>query len=173
MERDPATETEQAQAAELLGGSRDPGGVRGDFVAVLEQSMKTLKATLMITRTHGRDDDKPMHVIVTDEISGCRVLELNMEMAEFCKALTSSNGEAEMEYYDSAAIGMKAETKTEVIPFDCFERNESEIDNVLRQWEVDGWKARRSDMTNHHRRAKDGQSVVFFRHVNPETGKPV
>jgi hypothetical protein len=134
-----------------------------------------LEATLLITCSHGGDDDKLMHLVVTDEISGCRVCELYMRLDEFAKALMSSQGKATMEYFPKAPIGMKAENKTELVPFDMYKsgRSEKAITEALRPFEIDGWVARRSDMTNGHYQVKGGQRVVFFRHVNPETGAPI
>jgi hypothetical protein len=146
----------------------------------LELKMKKLAATIIIARTAGGDDDKPMRIEINDEISGCRVLTLAMRLDEFAKALTSSQGAAEMEWYDNAPIGMKAENKTEIVPFDMYKGRESErkITEALKGWEVDGWKARRSDMINGHctvkiKEGERSQRVVFFRHVDPETGKPI
>lgn len=78
-----------------------------------------------------------------------------------------------MMFYGNSRIGMEAQSKTEDVPFDWTTRGEAAINKALKPFEVDGWKARRSDMTNHHYTTDMGQQVVFFRHVNPETKEPI
>jgi hypothetical protein len=141
---------------------------------MIKGTRKILKATLQISRASGgRYDEKPMHITVTDELSGCRVCELYMRLDEFTKALMSSEGKASMEYYTNAPIGMKAENKTEVVPCEFTVYGDENIDAALKPFEVDGWKARRSDLSNHHYSVKGGQKVTFFRHVEVETEETV
>ena len=133
-----------------------------------------LAGSVIISRCSGSAvDDTPIHITVDDEISRCRVLEIYMSLEEFAKAITGSYGDAKIEHFPKSPIGMKAENKTEIVPFDSYQDKEKDINAALKPFEVDGWKARRSDMTNGHCRVKNGQRVVFFRHVDPKTDKPV
>ena len=138
---------------------------------------KKLAGTIQISRASGGiRDDMPVHITISDESSGCRVLEIYMSLEEYAKATFSSQGQCVIEHYPNGCfIGMKSENKTEIVPFDMFKdgRAEGAIDAALKPFEIDGWKARRSDMTNGHDRVKGGQKVVFFRYVNPETGEPI
>lgn len=96
-----------------------------------------------------------------------------MRLDEFASALTSSSGEAEMEWWPHAPIGLKAENKTEDVPINVSPYGNAEaVAAALSPFEVDGWRARRGDMGNGHYRTKTGYHVVFFRHVYPETGEP-
>lgn len=132
----------------------------------------TLAAHVIISRSYG-NDDKPMHLMVTDDISGCCVVELYMRLDEFAKALTSSHGSAEMHWYSKSPIGMKAEHKTENVPFEgSAHGNPTAVAAALEPFEINGWKARSSDMGNGHRRTLTGYSVTFFRHVDAVTGEP-
>lgn len=138
---------------------------------------KTLAATVQMCRSQGSRNAIPMHITITDKISGCRVCEVWMALDEFTKALTSSQGAAQMEWFSDAPIGMKAENKEEFVPFTndntYGEGSEERIAKALAPFEVDGWTARHGDMGNHHRGSDaTGYRVVFFRHVDPETGEP-
>jgi len=115
-----------------------------------------------------------MHIIVEDDTSGARVLELWMSLEEFAKALTSSYGEAEMEIYRQAPIGKKRENKDEIIKVgrNPWERDEAKLKALITPYEVDGWKGDISDLTNWHRRVGDGLQRVGFRRyveINEET----
>lgn len=136
---------------------------------------ESLSGTVQISRASGGTiDHTPIHIEIQDEISHCRVLDIYMSFEEFAKALTSSIGKADIRHFPDSPIGMRAESKTEIVPFESgYPAAESDITKALKPFEVDGWKARRSDMTNHHHRVSGGQKVVFFRHVNPKTGEPV
>ena len=146
-----------------------------EVVQVIVKGSKLLPATVQISRTSGRDDDRPMRITIQDTTSGCYVCELCMSLAEFATALTSSQGEAQMRWFPNSPIGMKKENKEEFVPLsgDSLKR-ESQYAAALKLFEVDGWEARRGDMGNSHRGSDThGYRVVFFRHVDPETGKPV
>jgi hypothetical protein len=147
--------------------------------AVLKGLMKskTLACTVQIARAMGGKADKmPMHITITDVISGCRVCEIYMPLGEFALAITSSQGKGEMEFWPKAPIGMKAQSKEEIVPFKpvTHKRNEQEVKAALSPFEIDGWRASESDLFNHYRVAGAGkQRVTFFRHVDPETDEPV
>ena len=138
--------------------------------------MRKLSGKITICKTLGRDD-KPINIDINDEISGCRLVNIRMSLEDFADALTGRGWvPVEMEVNLDGPIGMKAENKTEIVPFNCFSKDsesEKAISKALKPFEVDGWRARREDMTNGHWRTDQGQRVVFFRHVDPETGKPV
>lgn len=115
-----------------------------------------------------------MHITIEDKISGCRVLEIYMSLEEFAKALTASYGEATIEHFPNSPVGKKHEHKTEVVPIpkkDEFHlRNKPErVKELLKPFEVDGWRGNTSDMTNHHCFVPNkGQSVGFHRYVDIE-----
>ena len=136
-----------------------------------------VKGILQISRASGGQADKqPMHITITDEISGCRVCEMFLALDEFTKGLTSSQGIGTLEIFPHAPWGMKPEHKTVFIPYTgptYGKGSEAKIAEALAPFEINGWKARKGDMGNHHRGGPEGYNVVFFRHVDPKTGEPV
>lgn len=139
--------------------------------------MKKLSGKITISKTMGRDES-PVFIQIDDEISGCRFVQINMTLENFAEAMFGRGWiPCSLEVNLDAPIGMKAEHKEEIVPFNCWssgKNQEDAISKALSPFEIDGWSARRSDMTNGHCRAGDkGQRVVFFRHVDPENGLPV
>jgi hypothetical protein len=129
--------------------------------------VKILKGKIIISRASGgQADDKPIHISIEDDLSGCRVLDIYMALDEFAKSITASYGAADIQHFPMSPIGKKVENKSEIVPFNWTLRtSKEEEDAALAPFEVDGWKARRSDLTNHHCRTNKGQRVVFFRYV--------
>ncbi len=117
------------------------------------------------------------HLYVTDEISGVRFFDCHMSADQFADFMSNREAQVEGEVSALHVVGMKAENKTEIVPFDWSGKGANQspkIRKALKPFEVDGWKARVSDLTNHHCRVSAGkQRVVFFRHVDPKTGEPV
>lgn len=122
-------------------------------------------------------------VRIDDDSSGIRVLEVKLSLEEFAYALMS-HGYIECEYdanYRNAAyFGSEVAVKSEEVPFDMYsstasKRSEGAIAKALAPFEVDGWEARRSDMTNGHCRVKGSaeplQRVVFTRFMR--NGEPI
>ncbi len=138
--------------------------------------MKQLTGRITISKVSGNDKN-PVYIQIDDVASGCRLLQVNLTLEDFARAVLGQGWiPCSLEANLTGPIGMKAENKEETVPFDCFEsgsRLEKNISKALLPFEVDGWKARRQDMTNGHCRTSDGQRVTFFRHVNPENGEPV
>jgi len=135
--------------------------------------MTKLPANLIISRSSSSHGPDLMHISVSDERSGCRLVELNFSLEEFCKALTSSYGKGEMEYYENCPVGKKRVSKTEFIvqPKRTFDANKDAkiAATALSPFEVDGWKGDYSDLWNHHNKTVDGrQFVKFHRYVDWE-----
>jgi len=136
--------------------------------------MKKLKGSLSIGRTSGGSaisEKHPVRIEVTDELSHCRVIEIRLSISDFADALFGRGyTPCHVELNTSNVIGMKAENKTELVPFDMYHGRSPElIAKVLKPFEVDGWRAREGDMLNGHCSVQDKgkryQRVVFFRHV--------
>ena len=117
--------------------------------------MRKLPCSLVVSRSSGRDDDQEVHLQLTDEVSGCRVLEVNMSLAEWAKATFSSSGSGTMEIYDAAPLGKKREVKEELVPVPEFSSGDKGwADAALKTFEVDGWVGRKDDLFNHHKRVE-------------------
>lgn len=137
--------------------------------------MKDLKGTIHIARIYGGDESAPICIEIVESNSGAEAISVRLDLAEFAEAITGKGRcSCVIDYFnDSGVIGMKAEHKTEIVPVPPFgERSDGWEDKALAPFEVDGWSARRADITNSHRKVKGGQAVVFFRHVR-EDGSPI
>lgn len=122
--------------------------------------MKKLPARVLISKPLNHDF---FSITVTDERSGYQVCEVELSLESFAKALANQEVKGEATWRGVDHIGWEAQNKTE----------DGVTEDNLYKFEVDGWKARMGDLGNHHRRyGGGGHSVVFFRHVHPETGEP-
>ena len=139
----------------------------------------SLEGAISIGRTSGgpNEDATPVRIEITDELSRTRVIDIRMSLEAFADALMGHGFRpCSITFNDTGTVGMKGENKTELVPFDMYggsRSDEERIKKALAPFEVEGWRARSSDMTNGHcSTTKDGkrhQSVVFFRHVPVES----
>lgn len=127
---------------------------------------KLLKGKVRISRwTGGGNPHTGITISLVDEISRSQCVEIHLTIEALGMCLTQSEQECEFEWRPDV-VGMTVENKTEVVLYDCTNKDQKVLDKALAPFEVDGWKARRSDMSNHHRRTPSGeQRVVFLRHV--------
>jgi hypothetical protein len=135
-----------------------------------------IKVGMCCSSTSGGSDDRVFHLAVRDESSGVEFLDVNMTCEEFSMMLTAHHtGGIEADVRGLDRIGMALETKEVQVPFDFYKagigvERESHIMAALAPFEVDGWTARKSDMTNHHRTTGKGfQRVAFSRNVPKES----
>ena len=127
-----------------------------------------MKGSISIHRVYSSHEDDRIRVEITDELSRTRFVSFETDLENFAKALM---GQREVDGTFSIAginlIGMIAENKTEIVkcqpPWN--EETKKEANVALKKYEVDGWKARRGDIDNHHNFRKGGVEVVFSRHV--------
>ncbi len=136
--------------------------------------MITLRGSLSIGRTSGRDDN-PIRIELIDEDAACTVVQIRMSLLEFAECITGKGHcDCVFEFNDSGVVGKQAQSKSELVPIPSYPRDKGDWEKkALAPFEVDGWKARESDISNHHcwSREKSGQEyqrVVFFRHVPKE-----
>jgi hypothetical protein len=137
--------------------------------------VKTLDARVTITR-NSRDE---IWIYIQDYRASANIVEVKMTTEAFALAVTGLGSvEATAEFNDSGNVGMVAQNKTEMVPIPSSGKTrggEWEA-KALAPFEVNGWRARSGDISNHHRwsRDKNGQewqSVVFFRHVTVEAAE--
>ncbi len=132
--------------------------------------MKKLEGLLTISRPQGSQQGEVISIEVKDERAGCRVVRVTIGLAEFAECLTGhAFVKCALEVDDTGRVGKIRENKTEIIPplGNTYSRDEDLITEALAPFEVDGWTADRSDMTNGHRSTPRGQSVGFIRYVDP------
>lgn len=128
-------------------------------------------------------DRQGSQISIDDDSSGVRVIEINLGLEDFAYALMG-HGYITCEYtgnFENADLfGSEVAVKSEEVPFDMHVMNskakdEAAITAALKPFEVDGWVARRDDMTNGHCRvrgsAKPLQRVVFTRFLR--NGEPI
>lgn len=132
------------------------------------------------------DGKSRAYVEITDRISGCVILEAELTFDDYATGILRNMHSVPcvVELSDSENIGKKAEHKHEVVWVPEFNYKlgpdgNQEIPKVVTtavaEFEVDGWKARRSDCCNHHnwvrkdppRKNMKGHwmNVTFFRWV--------
>jgi hypothetical protein len=93
---------------------------------------------------------------------------------QFAQMVTAMSTTGVAEYQGMDRVGLRAEHKTELVPFDCFTQRDdtAAADAALAPFEVDGWSATRNDLVNSHRCVRDGgtraQRVMFHRHVHDD-----
>lgn len=137
-----------------------------------------LKGTLSISRISGGGEADEIRVTVRDESSGIEFVEARMSLEQFAQTMFGSReSECSFTLRGVDLVGSIAENKTELVPYDLFkDRSEKAQAKALKPFEVDGWVARGTDISNNHYRTEVGgkphQAVVFFRHVTKE-GKPL
>lgn len=128
--------------------------------------MKKLTGEVRLVRVTGSADF--FSIQVTDKKSGLRVVEVQIRPEDIGNFVSTLAAQCEILYDDSGKLGLRREIKEEPVNLPP-SGAALETDEVLADYEVDGWKARRQDVTNPHRQfAKDGQwyaTVLFERHV--------
>lgn len=139
---------------------------------------KRMKAEIIQTAPQG-DGAADVTITLTDEESHIQFLEIHMTLEEFGRMLHSpTHAECEFTLHHTKHLGWKAENKSVCVPLPSqsigYRLTEEDQDAILAPFEVDGWRARRDDLTNFHRRVRQGDEhcalVTFFRHVPPEEG---
>lgn len=120
---------------------------------------------ITIGRT-GYKEGEAIHIRLEDDSSHIAFLDVYLSLEDFAKTLTNSYMDCEYELRGIQNVGKKLETKTENVPLnDPYMTTDEARLEALKPFEVDGWKARESDISNHHRYQKDSISVTFSRFV--------
>jgi hypothetical protein len=133
-----------------------------------------LKGKISIGRLYGGGEPEVI-VQIIDDATRVHFVEGRLSLLEFAQVITGQ-GEVpiELEVRGLDLLGKRREHKTAFVPFDSKyipdeTKRQKAIDKALKPFEIDGWKARREDMENHHRyerdRGVDGYRVNFVRFV--------
>lgn len=136
--------------------------------------MKQLSGKLSINRITHSDRKGTIRITLTDEASSCQAVEIEIGLGEFADCLTGlGHVGCSFEWNDSGVIGSFHQHKEESIPYPSFRRDDTEaLTTYLAPYETDGWRARRGDVFNGHRRSQGMVSVTFTRYVD-EKGEPI
>ena len=132
--------------------------------------MKKLAGKISIVRSSsGRESW--IEIEVGDAVSGCRLVDVKMELETFAEALFGRGYcECQLEYFDQCPVGQRREVKTEVVDASGLDwrKDTNEAERVLAPFEVDGWKGTVDDLYNHHRGPVNARRVGFVRFVGVE-----
>ena len=137
---------------------------------------KVLPGKINITRPiDPRVDYEYISITIQDYLSHGEIVEVKVPLEQFSKAITGqAYQDCEVHYPPQKNIGKVRENKSEFVPFDSpnYKVTEEELNEALKPFEVDGWKGRREDLTNHHNRGNlgglDGYNVVFVRYIEKD-----
>ena len=129
-----------------------------------------LPGNISINRVTGGGEAE-IWISLEEETSGIQFARFKMTLENFAKVITSQSCiEGTLELIGLDKLGWKAENKTEIIsaPSGMSDKGKKEAEQAVKTLEVDGWRARKGDVTNHHCWKGNTVSVVFFRHVKPD-----
>ncbi len=120
-----------------------------------------------------------IHLQIEDVLSGCRIADLEMNVEDYGHAISGLAGQpCRMKLYPKSweLLGRTRENKTEDVCIPGIsggQRTPTEerlVEEAVKPFEVDGWKADTRNVGNHHYwRRDDVWSVMFFRYVSAET----
>lgn len=126
---------------------------------------KTVRATIVQTAPSGADHD--VSIRCEDKVSGITFIEIQMTVEQFGKMLHAPTlADCTVILRGTDKLGWAHESKVEHVVAPYSVKN-ADKDEILAPFEVDGWRARRSDLGNGHRRRGNGFAVVFTRLVPP------
>lgn len=133
-----------------------------------------LQGSLSITCPRGGDTDY-IEIALFDKSSGVEFATARIELASFAEALV---GLAHVDCrFDLRAemVGKRREHKEEIVPYKDgwvdYNERETVAREVLKSYEIDGWRGRADDLFNQHRHGQNGYRVTFVRYVDAEEGK--
>ena len=135
-----------------------------------------LRGYVRIGKFSTNDDRYPtgqgFSITIIDELSGAHICDVNMTIEAFGTAI-NSQADCVFELRPQLA-GKRHEHKTEVVTisstvekigYDKRRDAHPAIDKLFAPYEIDGWKARREDIWNAHRRKGNTAEVTFDRYV--------
>jgi hypothetical protein len=125
-----------------------------------------MNGKITISRTTSNREPDFIRLRIEDDSSGVNFLDIRMSLENFAKVITGFGYiDCEFELY-AQNVGMTSESKTEIVPLkDKYFATDEQRQEALKPFEIDGWKARQSDIKNHHNYSNEGIKVVFTRFV--------
>jgi len=139
--------------------------------------MKRLDGSVRISRVQGRQEGDRIEIVVQDSNARCEAITIILTAEEFGDALSNIGSKCKFEFNDSGVVGTIGQNKEEIVEVEDTRPSIIGENAALKLWEVDGWKARHGDISNHHNWISHNmtgwhkQKVVFFRNVKDETNE--
>lgn len=135
---------------------------------------KLLPGKVSISRVHSSHDGVSHHgdymnITIVDENSGVEFVDVQVDIKTFMDVLTGlARQPCEFELRLPELVGMVKEGKSELVQKPGWNATDEEIDEILIPFEVNGWRAARDNIKNHHNYRGDKVQVSFSRYVAPE-----
>lgn len=111
------------------------------------------KAELSINHVKTQCDGDYISIHIVDETSLAAYVNVQVPLEVFAKALVGLAGQrVSCMWKNMDLLGMKREWKEEVIivPLSYEDRTDDECRELLKPYEIDGWKGKTRDLGNHH-----------------------
>ncbi len=128
--------------------------------------MKNLQGKLTITKVTSSSKPDYVSLVIEEDKSHCRVIQIKISLEQFAKALFAfASRPCEIEFFNDAGnIGMTHEIKHEIIrqPARKGLASEDEFAAQLAPFETEGWVGRVSDLNNHHNMTEDANCYTVF-----------
>ena len=142
--------------------------------------MKQFPGTIRASCVSSNVEDDRIVLEIHDVKSGVVLMKVSMTYAEYgVLAAGGRSTDCELTLFRTDLAGATRETKTEAVDINKYGYSHEKADakKAVAPFEVDGWKARISDVFNGHRSFNKGDrrfsNVVFVRFVDSETGQPI
>jgi hypothetical protein len=135
--------------------------------------VSSIKGQLTIGRVRSSTDpDGWVEIWFRDADACCEFATFKISPKDFADAIMGlgyAPGTIEIRGLD--VVGMKSENKVEAIPAEHPYGDKKKLallQAAVKEFEVDGWRARDSDLENHYSYKRGCVHVAFFRHVPKE-----
>ena len=140
-----------------------------DTTPTLRRPPSIAPGKMTISCPMGGNGPDVISISLTDESSGCQVVDIRVDPAVFTMAITGCGSQPVTCRWTGGVnhIGKISEHKTEKVwvPDASRKDREQEVAEALAPYEVDGWKGRTSDATNPHRWIPTPDGILDGHHV--------
>lgn len=123
-----------------------------------------------------RNSNDKIHITISDSDSAVTFFDGHMELEDFASAVTGlSRCPIEFRLMGTEKVGMKLENKTIRIPYPydwtLGKPFMEDMRELVKPYEVDGWKATDIESMNHHKYSNQKYAVSFRRYVSVDSEK--
>ena len=124
-----------------------------------------LKGDLTIVR----DNHNEIYLEIHDKSSGCRFVNLRIDLRNFAMALTGVACRPCWFNFRPENVGKRRELKRVLVPRPSFNASKEDLIKLMEPFLTDGWTASVDDATNDHNwRTNDKAEVTMTRFVSEE-----